>query len=77
MLMQGAEGLEVFNNYHNSEQSSYFADLLRNKGAIMTCGCDYHGKTKPLISIGQYKMLEEFRRDLDQSLSYIRDNRSQ
>jgi len=76
LLDHGARGLEVFNNYHDDTQTAYFADLIRKKGAIMTCGSDYHGKTKPLISIGQYGMLEGFRPDLDQSLNYIRDYRS-
>jgi len=76
LVMQGARGLEVFNNYHSAQQTAYFADLVRKKGALMTCGSDYHGNTKPLIAVGQYRMLDEFRPDLDQSLSYIRDYRS-
>lgn len=71
LLEQGAMGLEVFNNYHSNEQSAYFADLIRKHGAIMTCGSDFHGKTKPLISIGEYGMLEEFKPYLDQSLEKI------
>jgi len=71
LLEQGASGLEVFNNYHSGEQTAYFADLIRKRGALMTCGSDFHGKTKPLISIGQYGILEEFRPYLNQSLEKI------
>ncbi len=71
LLEKGASGLEVFNNYHSDQQTAYFADLVRKQGAIMTCGSDFHGKTKPLISIGQYGILEEFRSYLNQSLEKI------
>jgi predicted metal-dependent phosphoesterase TrpH len=71
LLDQGARGLEVFNNYHSDKQTACFAHLIRKQGAIMTCGSDFHGKTKPLISIGQYGMLEEFRPYLNQSLEKI------
>lgn len=55
LLKCGAEGLEVFNNYHTAEQIGYFASLVWQKKQIMTCGSDFHGKTKPLIKIGEFK----------------------
>ena len=58
LLDGGAAGLEVFNNYHNHGQVLYFADLVMKRGAMMTCGSDFHGKTKPLISIGQFTALD-------------------
>ena len=51
---RGAEGLEVFNNYHDDRQIAYFAPLVRRRGALMTCGSDFHGKTKPLIHVGRF-----------------------
>ncbi|MFQ7503230.1 MAG: hypothetical protein ACLRMJ_09260 [Alistipes finegoldii] len=54
MLERGAEGLEVFNNYHDDRQIAYFAPLVRRRGALMTCGSDFHGKTKPLIHVGRF-----------------------
>lgn len=54
LLERGAEGLEVFNNYHDDRQIAYFAPLVRRLGALMTCGSDFHGKTKPLIHIGRF-----------------------
>lgn len=54
LLERGAEGLEVFNNYHDDRQIAYFAPLVQRRGALMTCGSDFHGKTKPLIHIGRF-----------------------
>lgn len=58
LLDRGAAGLEVFNNYHTPEQAVYFTSLALSKGASMTCGSDFHGKTKPrdrrrAIPVGQ------------------------
>ncbi len=75
LLDQGAGGLEVFNNYHDAEQTARFASLCQDKGSWMTCGSDFHGKIKPLICIGQYRMLEEFGDYLDRSLAFLRDHR--
>ncbi len=73
LLDKGAEGLEVFNNYHNPEQINYFASLIRQKKAIMTCGSDFHGKTKPLIQIGQYHFSNQYEKELQLSLRQIRN----
>jgi len=71
LLNQGAMGLEVFNNYHHKEQTAYFANLVRKNGHWMTCGSDFHGKNKPLISIGKYYQIKEYRKYLDMSLEAI------
>lgn len=54
LLDEGAMGLEVFNNYHSQQQTNYFAELAIVRKALMTCGSDFHGKTKPRIEVGQY-----------------------
>lgn len=71
LMDQGADGLEVFNNYHNEKQATYFAELISKRGALMTCGSDFHGKNKPLISIGQYSGLKTYSKYLKQSVSRI------
>jgi len=71
LMDQGAAGLEVFNNYHNNTQVAYFAGESSKRGALMTCGSDFHGKNKPRISIGQYAFLENHRKYLDHSLKAI------
>jgi len=60
LLDLGAEGLEIFNNYHNQEQMEYFAATALQWDAIMTCGSDFHGKTKPIIDIGNYRFDEKY-----------------
>ena len=67
----GAAGLEVFNNYHREQQMVYFAGEVTGRGAVMTCGSDFHGHTKPRIHIGQYRLLEDYREYLDRSISGI------
>ena len=67
LLDCGAAGLEVFNNYHTPEQAAYFASLVRSEGALMTCGSDFHGKTKPRIAVGRFPSDSRF----DGRLSYF------
>lgn len=71
LLNNGALGLEVFNNYHTAEQIDYFAGLVQQTGKLMTCGSDFHGKTKPLIDIGAYKYKEEYNAYLYDSITKI------
>lgn len=52
--------MEVFNNYHSDEQLTYFGELAQKRKVIMTCGSDFHGKTKPLINVGRYKLNEKY-----------------
>lgn len=58
LLRNGAAGLEVFNNYHTPDQAAYFAALTRREKVHMTCGSDFHGKTKPRIAVGQFPVDE-------------------
>lgn len=71
LLDEGARGLEVFNNYHSAEQTSWFAALTSEQGALITCGSDFHGKNKPLISVGQYGSTEAYQAYLDRSINCI------
>lgn len=60
LLARGAAGLEVFNNYHTPEQAAYFAALAVRERALMTCGSDFHGKTKPRIAVGEFPRESRF-----------------
>lgn len=71
LLDEGAAGLEVLNNYHNKAQVNFFARLIRQRKALMTCGSDFHGKTKPLIRIGQYASSGAFGEELTRSLEQL------
>lgn len=54
----GAEGIEVYNNYHSMEQIAFFERLALEKQIVMTAGSDFHGKTKPLIQPGMFTMMQ-------------------
>ena len=60
LLDLGAEGLEVFNNYHTEKQIEFFAGIAVKRKIVMTCGSDFHGKNKPLIRMGEFKMPERY-----------------
>lgn len=72
LLDNGADGLEVFNNYHDINQMNYFASIVQQRNSMMTCGSDFHGKTKPLINIGQFKFDSRFEDYLNNSVQQIR-----
>lgn len=71
LLNAGAAGLEVFNNYHTAGQIAYFADTVAEKKMLMTCGSDFHGKTKPLIQLGQFNYDARYEEYLYRSLERI------
>lgn len=48
----GIKGIEVYSSYHNERQVQYYKEFALKNKLILTCGSDYHGKTKPSISIG-------------------------
>ncbi|BCN31853.1 PHP domain-containing protein [Anaeromicropila herbilytica] len=48
----GIEGIEVYSSYHSREQVEFYKDFALANKLIVTCGSDFHGKTKPSISIG-------------------------
>ena len=71
LLDRGAAGLEVFNNYHTPEQAAYFASLVRSEGALMTCGSDFHGKTKPRIAVGRFPSDSRFDGRLSDFVNHV------
>jgi len=71
LLSLGAEGLEVFNNYHTNDQINYFADMVISSKKLMSCGSDFHGKTKPVIDIGNYKMDNTYTDYLNSSIQIL------
>ena len=51
MASLGLDGLEVFSSYHNAETAKLFYEKANRLGLVVTCGSDYHGKTKPSVSL--------------------------
>lgn len=74
LLSNGAVGLEVFNNYHTSQQIEYFAELAIQGGYLITCGSDFHGKNKPLIEIGKFRFNENYKKYLRDSILKLHKN---
>ena len=71
LLDRGAAGLEVFNNYHTPEQAVYFTSLALSREAFMTCGSDFHGKTKPRIAVGRFPADSRFDGRLSDFVNHV------
>lgn len=48
----GVRGLEVFSSYHDAEDIACYLQIVKDTSCLVTCGSDYHGKTKPSIEMG-------------------------
>lgn len=53
MVALGLDGVEVFSNYHDELTVAYFYQAAKKHQLLITCGSDYHGKTKPAIKLGE------------------------
>ena len=54
IMQLGIDGIEAFSSYHSTEQAALFDRAARAHHVFVTCGSDYHGKTKPAIAVGQH-----------------------
>lgn len=52
MVAVGLQGVEVFSSYHSPEVIEYFLNKGKEHNLLLTGGSDFHGKTKPAITIG-------------------------
>ena len=52
IVAQGIDGVEAFSSYHDRQSADFFYREARKHSLIVTCGSDFHGKTKPSIMIG-------------------------
>lgn len=52
MVKVGIQGVECYSSYHSNEVNEYFYSKAKELGILYTCGSDFHGKTKPAISLG-------------------------
>ncbi len=76
LLDGGAAGLEVFNNYHEQDQIKYFCETGEQRKAILTCGSDFHGKNKPLIQPGKFRMNEDYLDYVERGIRMLTDGRA-
>ncbi|MDO5517825.1 MAG: PHP domain-containing protein [Clostridium sp.] len=59
IIKLGIDGIEAFSSYHSDEDIYHFYEEAKKNNLITTCGSDYHGKTKPAISVGGTKCTED------------------
>jgi 3',5'-nucleoside bisphosphate phosphatase len=52
IVAAGVLGIEVYSSYHNLAQAIFYRDAANAQGLLVTCGSDFHGKTKKSIQIG-------------------------
>ncbi len=68
LAAEGVKGVEAYSSYHSPEACREWAARARALGLAVTCGSDFHGKTKPAIRIGGHGagdgggLLDELRR---------------
>jgi predicted metal-dependent phosphoesterase TrpH len=53
IIKTGIQGVEVFSSYHDKETIKNFLDKGKKHNLLITCGSDFHGKTKPAIELGE------------------------
>ncbi|GAU78851.1 PHP domain-containing protein [Fusibacter sp. 3D3] len=52
MKTMGLQGIEVFSSYHSSALIVDLIKVAHEQNLLITCGSDFHGKTKPSVQIG-------------------------
>lgn len=52
MVDIGIQGVEAFSSYHDSDTVDYFYRKGLERNLLITCGSDFHGRTKPQVRIG-------------------------
>jgi hypothetical protein len=52
IIAEGIAGLEVYSSYHTREQVRFYRGAAQENGLLITCGSDFHGKTKKSITVG-------------------------
>ena len=45
----GIKGIEVYSSYHSKEQVEFYKKFSLKHKLLLTCGSDFHGKTKPCL----------------------------
>ncbi len=52
IIVAGVAGLEAYSSYHTPNQAGFYRQAALDEGLLVTCGSDFHGKTKQSIKIG-------------------------
>lgn len=54
LIACGIDGIEVYCSYHDDETAAFYRYIADEYQLLATIGSDYHGRTKPHISLGTY-----------------------
>ena len=54
LMELGLDGVEAFSSYHTPAQAAFYYEAARIRNLFVSCGSDYHGKTKPSVKLGGY-----------------------
>lgn len=57
ILSLGMDGIEAFSSYHTPSQAFNYYQEARVRNLLVTCGSDFHGKTKPAVQLGKHGCL--------------------
>lgn len=71
IISTGVQGLEVFSSYHSPEQVAFYKTFAKTYHLFMTCGSDFHGKTKPNIKLGSVQLISEDQQSVQSFIDYI------
>lgn len=52
IIKEGVVGIEAFSSYHSPEQTAFYLGKASEFNVSVSCGSDFHGKTKPQIRMG-------------------------
>lgn len=72
ILTLGIDGLEVYSSYHNEKQIEYYREKAQLNHLMMTCGSDFHGRTKPSVFMGECNMPMNEEKILIEKIKYDR-----
>lgn len=55
IIETGIDGIEAYSSYHGNVEAALFDHFAQQHGLLVTCGSDFHGKTKPSIPLGGHR----------------------
>lgn len=54
IIRLGIDGIEAYSSYHTPAQNQNYRAAAEKYSLFVTCGSDFHGKTKPAIELAQH-----------------------
>lgn len=66
------DGIEAYSSYHCRMEITYFNEIAQENGLLITCGSDFHGKTKPSIRLNGHGADENISDIIRQRMMEIR-----